>query len=202
MPQKLVFLLLWIITTASALTASFIAYHGITASSNLAPLLAQQITPSFTLTPPLVYAALPTTSNQIIATANPADARPVMIDKYLRFYHSPLASYGPLITQTSDQHGLDPYLFVAIAQQESNLCKKIPADSFNCWGWGIHSQGTLRFDSFDQAITTVIAGLTDNYIGHGLIEPEDIMRKYTPLSNGSWAAGVNQFLEELSSGNF
>ena len=202
MPKKLVFLLLWIITTASALTASFIAYHGITASYNLAPLLAQQVTPSFALTPPLVYAALPTTSNQIIAMANPADARPVMIDKYLRSYHSPLTGYGQFITQVSDQHGLDPYLFVAIAQQESNLCKKIPADSFNCWGWGIHSQGTLRFDNFDQAITTVITGLTDNYIGRGLIEPEDIMRKYTPLSNGSWADGVNQFLEELASGDF
>ena len=125
-----------------------------------------------------------------------------MIDKYLRSYHSPLTGYGQFITQISDQHGLDPYLFVAIAQQESNLCKKIPEDSFNCWGWGIHSQGTLRFDNFDQAITAVITGLTDNYIGRGLIEPEDIMRKYTPLSNGSWADGVNQFLEELASGDF
>lgn len=194
MPKKVLLLFTWIVTTISAFAASLSFYHHFRPSPALAPLLAQQVSP--------VYAALPHITNQITAQAYAADARPVMIDRYLNRYQSPLAGYGQIITKVADEHNLDPYLFIAIAQQESNLCKKIPTNSYNCWGWGIHSQGTLRFDSYEQAITTVIAGLTQNYIGKGLIEPADIMRKYTPLSTGSWAAGVNQFLEELRSGNF
>ena len=194
MPKKVFLLSTWIVTTVSALAASLSFYHQFHPSPALAPLLAGTINP--------VYAALPQITYQITAQAYAADARPVMIDKYLTRYQSPLAGYGQIITQVADAHQLDPYLFIAIAQQESNLCKKIPTNSYNCWGWGIHSQGTLRFDSYEQAITTVIAGLTQNYIGKGLIEPADIMRKYTPLSSGSWAAGVNQFLEELRSGEF
>lgn len=194
MPKKVLLLFTWIVTTISAFAAGLSFYHQFHPSPALAPLLAGTISPA--------YAALPHITSQITAKVYAADARPVMIDKYLVRYGSPLAGYGQIITQVADDHNLDPYLFVAIAQQESNLCKKIPANSYNCWGWGIHSQGTLRFDSYEQAITTVIAGLTQNYIGKGLIEPADIMRKYTPLSAGSWAAGVNQFLEELRSGNF
>ena len=194
MPKKVLLLFTWIVTTISAFTVSLSFYHQLRPSPDLAPLLAGTISPT--------YAALPHITNQITAQVYAADARPVMIDRYLNRYRSPLADYGQIITQVADEHNLDPYLFIAIAQQESNLCKKIPANSYNCWGWGIHSQGTLRFDSYEQAITTVIAGLTQNYIGKGLIEPADIMRKYTPLSTGSWAAGVNQFLEELRSGNF
>jgi hypothetical protein len=194
MPKKVFLLFTWIVTTISALAVSLSVYRPFRPSPALAPLLAGTINP--------VYAALPQITPQITATVYAADARPVMIDKYLAGYGSPLAGYGQIITQVADAHQLDPYLFIAIAQQESNLCKKIPPDSYNCWGWGIHSQGTLRFDSYEQAITAVIAGLTQNYIGQGLIEPADIMRKYTPLSTGSWAAGVNQFLEELRSGEF
>ena len=194
MPKKVLLLFTWIVTTISAFTVSLSFYHQLRPSPDLAPSLAGTISPT--------YAALPHITNQITAQVYAADARPVMIDKYLTRYQSPLAGYGQIITQVADAHQLDPYLFIAIAQQESNLCKKIPTNSYNCWGWGIHSQGTLRFDSYEQAITTIIAGLTQNYIGKGLIEPADIMRKYTPLSSGSWAAGVNQFLEELRSGEF
>ena len=202
MPKKLFLILGWVLTTSAGLTASLIAYHKLTPPSSLVPLLAQAVVLPPTNSSPLVYAALPSTANQISTQVVFSDARPVMIDKYLRRYNSPLTGYGQLITQTADQHGLDPYLFLAIAQQESNLCKKIPEDSYNCWGWGIHSQGTLRFESYEQAIVTVISGLTKDYIGKGLIEPEKIMTKYTPQSNGSWAHGVNQFLAQLYSGNF
>ena len=203
MPKKIFLFFIWAITTFSALTASLVAYQQLTARFNLAPLLAQQINlTSVAPHPLLVYAALPSTPDPISTIIRSADARPVMIDRYLRHYNSPLSGYGQLIVKVADQNGLDPYLFIAIAQQESNLCKKIPEDSYNCWGWGIHSRGTLRFDSYDQAITAIIPGLTAGYIGQGLISPEDIMRKYTPLSNGSWAEGVNQFLDELRSGNF
>lgn len=204
MYKKLILVLGWVATTLATFAITLLLHsQAITAKSSLAPLLTQKLDSSYsTIRFPLVYAALPTTTNQLTLKVHADDARPIMIDKYLRYYNSPLAGYGQIITQISDQYGLDPYLFVAIAQQESNLCKKIPQDSFNCWGWGIHSRGTLKFDSFEQAIPTVIKGLTEDYIGEGLIDPNTIMLKYTPLSNGSWASGVNQFLAELESGNY
>ena len=202
MPKKLLLVSGWTTLTVITLIASLALYQTVTFTSNLPPMLSQQVLSFNRPNPPLAYAALPPIYQQIQTTIHLADARPVMIDKYLTRYNSPLEGYGQFIVQTADQHGLDPYLFVAIAQQESNLCKKIPESSHNCWGWGIHSQGSLGFDNYPQAITTVIQGLTENYIGKGLINPEDIMAKYTPLSNGSWATGVNQFLEELASGEF
>ncbi len=148
------------------------------------------------------YAAIPATVSEISANVLGADARPATIEAYLHAYKSPLVGMGEFIVKTSDKHGLDPYLIVAIAQQESNLCKIIPDDSHNCWGWGIHSEGTLRYDSYQQAVQAVIRGLKENYFDKGYNTPEKIMAKYTPQSNGSWARGVTQFLNELQSGNF
>ncbi|MFH1601352.1 MAG: hypothetical protein ABIB61_00145 [Candidatus Shapirobacteria bacterium] len=128
------------------------------------------------------------------------DARPLTIKNYLEHYHSPLLPYVDLIFQESLEAGINPYLVVAIAQQESNLCKKTPPDCFNCWGIGIHSRGTLCFDSYEVGIKKAISYFKEEYVDLGMDTPEEMMVKYCPLSDGSWAIGVNQFLEELSQG--
>ena len=91
---------------------------------------------------------------------------------------------------------------MAIAQQESNLCKKIPDDSHNCWGYGINSSGTLRFDNYDLALKSYAAYLKTEYFDKGLNTTELIMKKYCPHSNGSWARGVQQFIDEMENGDF
>jgi len=136
------------------------------------------------------------------ATATGADARPVLIKKYLEKYKSPLAPYSDLIFQISEDYGFEYYWIPAIAQQESNLCKKAPEGSHNCWGYGIHKKGTLKFDNYELAIKSYAEYLKREYFDKGLNTPELIMTKYCPSSNGSWANGVNQFIEELKSGSF
>ncbi|MBU2592709.1 MAG: hypothetical protein ABH867_02165 [Patescibacteria group bacterium] len=126
-----------------------------------------------------------------------ADARPILIERYLSAYNSPLAEFSELIFDSSQQYGLDYRLTTAIAQQESNLCKKSPPNCFNCWGVGIHSRGTMCFDSYPEAIIWVAKYLRQEYLDKGLETPEEIMSKYCPLSNGSWAVGVKQFMAEL-----
>lgn len=126
-----------------------------------------------------------------------ADARPALIRNYLKKYHSPLLAYADLIFAVSQKYGLDYRLIVAIAQQESNLCKRAPPNCFNCWGVGIHSRGTMCFDSYPDAIEWVAKYLREEYIDKGLTTPEEIMKKYCPLSDGSWAFGVKQFMQEL-----
>lgn len=125
------------------------------------------------------------------------DARPVVVKNYLRKYGSPLEPFARQAVEISDKYHLDWRLLIAIAQQESNLCKKIPVNSYNCWGFGIYGNLVTRFDSYTIAMETVAKTLKKNYIDRGLVTPEEIMVKYTPPSKGSWARGVNQFLAEL-----
>jgi len=131
-----------------------------------------------------------------------ADARPMLIKNYLERYDSPLAPYSDLIFQVSNDYGFDYYWIVAIAQQESNLCKKAPEGSHNCWGYGIHKKGSLGFDNYELAIRSYAEYLKREYFDKGLNTPELIMKKYCPSSNGSWAAGVNQFINEMKTGDF
>ena len=130
------------------------------------------------------------------------DARPLIIKKYLEKYDSPLAPYSDFIYQISKDYGYEYYWIVAIAQQESNLCKKIPDDSYNCWGYGIHKKGTLKFESYELSIKSYAEYLKREYFDKGLNTPELIMQKYCPSSNGSWAKGVWQFINEMENGTF
>ena len=152
---------------------------------------------------PFTFAALPKVAFEIKTALAKEDARPTLINNYLSHYNSPMTGMGDYIVKTSDVFGLDPYLVVAIAQQESNLGKLMPPDCHNAWGWGIHSAGTLCFDSWNEGINTFIKGISEKYLAYGLQTPEQIMTKYNPTSpGGAWAKGVNQFLEELHSGTW
>lgn len=130
------------------------------------------------------------------------DARPLIIKRYLEKYKSPLAPYSDLIFELSEDYGFEYYWIVAIAQQESNLCKKIPEGSHNCWGYGIHKRGTLGFDNYEIALRSYAEYLKREYFDKGLNTTELIMGKYCPSSNGSWAFGVNQFIREMETGDF
>lgn len=144
-----------------------------------------------------VFASLPAQIPSVFGSATSADARVEIIGQYLESYNSPLAPLAEFIVATADKYGLDYRLTTAIAQQESNLCRYIPPGGYNCWGWGIHSKGTLGFSSFEEGIETVSAGLKVNYIDMGYVTPEEIMAKYTPLSPGTWAIGVNKFMSDM-----
>ncbi len=144
-----------------------------------------------------VYASLPSQIPEVGGQVETADARPEIVKQYLEFYDSPLVSEADLIVQTADKYSIDFRLITAIAQQESNLCKVIPPGSYNCWGWGIHSEGTLGFRSFEEGVDIVSKGLRENYLDKGFSTIDEIMSKYTPSSDGSWAHGVKTFMTEM-----
>lgn len=128
------------------------------------------------------------------------DARPLIIAEFLERHNSPLIPhdyYGKKLVEIADTHGIDFRLLPSIAMQESNLCKSIPEGTFNCLGFGIHSKGTLAFDSYEANFDRAGRELKAFYIDKGRLTPEDIMRKYTPGSNGSWAESVNQWMTEM-----
>jgi hypothetical protein len=125
------------------------------------------------------------------------DARAANLKMFLRKYNSDLYDYADKIIEVSDKYKFDYRLLPAIAMQESNLCRVIPDDSYNCWGWGIYGTTVTKFDSYNDAIETVGKGIKDHYIDEGLVTASAIMAKYTPSSKGSWQHGVNTFLKAL-----
>jgi len=133
-------------------------------------------------------------------TVRADDARILLVKRYLEKYKSPLLPYSELIVELSDTYGFDYRWIVAIAQQESNLCKKIPAESHNCWGYGIHSKGTLKFENYDLALRSFASYLKKSYFDKDLNTPELIMSRYCPHSNGSWAYGIRQFFDDIEAG--
>lgn len=128
------------------------------------------------------------------------DARAELVAEFLARHDSPLVPheyFGQVFVDLADKNGFDFRLLPAIAMQESNLCKRIPPGSYNCLGFGIHERGTLTFPSYESNFERAARELKANYIDIGLTTPEQIMRKYTPSSEGSWANSVNQWMAEM-----
>ena len=154
---------------------------------------------------PYVFAALPSFENNVKTSVKVADARAEIIRQYLKSYESPLEPQAELIVELSDTYNFDYRWLVAIAQQESSLCKKIPEDSYNCWGWGIYPEPSnpsvlkvTRFDSFEDALRRIAPQFTKIFLqGNHTKDPMEVMRTYTPPSEGSWANGINQFFGKL-----
>ena len=144
-----------------------------------------------------IFAALPQDAGTISMSVKGSDGRVLLVKNFLEEINAPLADYAPDLVESADKHGIDYRLVAAIARQESNGCKFIPPESYNCWGWGIHERGTLHFESYEQGIETVTAGLKKNYIDKGLTTPDEIMRKYAPKSPGTWSNAVNKFLSKM-----
>lgn len=146
----------------------------------------------------LVFSAIPPVENRISTSVGMADARSEILRQYLAKYNSPLEPYSELLVRVADENGFDFRWMVAIAQQESNLCKRIPPDSYNCWGWGIYGDKVTRFASFDDAIVRIAPQFKEKFLSHGPdTQAQKIMETYTPPSDGSWAFGVDQFMGEM-----
>lgn len=131
------------------------------------------------------------------------EARPALLKHFLESYHSPLAPYADYIIEISDKYSLDWRLLTGIAGNESLFGRVIPYDSYNAWGWGVHSKGTLRFSSWEEGIETVAKGLKEKYIDQGLTTIDLIATRYAPVSiqnDYPWTDNVRFFMERLEQG--
>lgn len=144
-----------------------------------------------------LYAPLPNSEPTVLGRVESADARPEILRQYMTANNSPLAPHADFIVQVADEQSIDFRLITAIAQKESGLCRVIPENSHNCWGWGIHSQGTLGFDSYEEGVVTVSKGLKENYIDKGYITVEQIMEKYAHPESTTWADGVLFYMSQM-----
>ncbi len=199
--SRLVFLAVFMVLSSSVLIGEIVFLSKVPTKNVV---LGTNVTQSGDVNKVLITDANNSEKSNIEMTSRVAgdDARPVIIKKYLERYNSPLLPYSDLIFQLSQNYGYEYYWIVAIAQQESNLCKVIPENSHNCWGYGINKAGTLKFDNYELALRSYAEYLKREYFDKGYTTPEQIMKKYCPSSNGSWANGVNQFINDMQTGNF
>lgn len=127
------------------------------------------------------------------------DGRAEIVANFLERKGSPLKPYdhyGKVLVDLADKYNLDFRFLPAIMMQESQLCKRIPEGSYNCLGFGIHSKGTLGFDSYEAGFERAARELRANYVEQGRIQVSEIAKKYT-ASVDKWTDAVNQFMAEM-----
>jgi len=196
--KKTIFIIIFFLITPITLITSFISLSTLINSETEEKEPVVKTLSYFENTGAQVYASLPNSFPSISGEIMRADSRIGLLKIYLSKNDSPLYPYANYIIETSDKYSLDWRLTTAIAQKESGLCRAIPTGSNNCWGWGIHSQGSLGFDSLPEGIDRVSSGLKNFYIDEGYVTPEEIMTKYAHPSSTTWAEGVLQYMVEIS----
>lgn len=194
--KKIIFILVFFLITPITLGTSFISLVTLANSDERESESTQRQT-YFKTPGAQVYASLPNSLPSVSGEVGAADSRIGRLKFFLTKHDSTLLPYASYIVEVSEKYGLDYRLTTAIAQKESGLCNAIPEGSNNCWGWGIHSAGTLYFDSLPEGIETVSKGLKNYYIDLGYSSVEEIMAKYAHPSSTTWADGVRQYMEEI-----
>lgn len=200
--RKLVFPLIFLLVAPTTLAISLFTLVKIDQTKEFEALARQSVSQIASQSPSRLYAAIPEVLGEMSDAIQTGDARPVIIEKYLEAHNSPLLPYADELLAASEKYDVDYRLIVAIAQCESNLCKKSPAGSYNCWGF---ENGETEFLSWEQALDQVAKTLREDYLDEGLETPEEIMVKYAPPSvekGGPWAKCVKQFIDELEYGEF
>lgn len=125
------------------------------------------------------------------------EARVEVLTEFFKRYDSPLIEHAQEIIASADKYDIDWRLVPAIAMQESTLCKRIPKNSHNCWGFGIYGGKVTRFTDYSTAIDTVTRTLATEYKEkRGLEEPHEIVTRYTPGST-TWADKVSLVMSRI-----
>lgn len=102
------------------------------------------------------------------------DKRAYVFDQYFLANNSPLYGLGSYFVQKCDEYGSpkDCITIVAIARNESNLCKySSSAEMHNCWGFGGGGSYRIKFNSFEESIDRVSRVLMQGYGAQYMIDP-------------------------------
>ncbi|MFP4636446.1 MAG: hypothetical protein ACLFRD_11340 [Nitriliruptoraceae bacterium] len=140
--------------------------------------------------------------------ADAADAEPVYrtddgeeidaerIASYLGARGAPLAEHADTLVAAGVEHDVDPRLVVAIALAESNGGERLPAGTYNAWGWaGNGPHGLKAWSSWEESIPAFTAGLAENYdVDH---VDESFAQTYVPPNWRWWLDTVRAVMAEI-----
>jgi hypothetical protein len=133
-------------------------------------------------------------SSQIKAESEKSrDFRTIRLRTFLETHNSPLSPYSEEFIYFADEYDLDWRLVPAISGVESTFGKRIPANSFNAYGW---ANGNYSFDSWEDSIKIVSKTLREKYIDNGTETVYQIGKIYAPPSK-DWAWKVDYFQKQI-----
>lgn len=136
-------------------------------------------------------------NNLVLASQPTDDIRILTLMRFFQDYQSPLIAEAEDLVKQADLWGIDYTLIPAISMQESQGCKKIPFDSYNCWGFGIYGERIIKFDSYKQAIAQIAKTIKETYIRNGLTNVTLLEDRWAPQSRGQWSSAVNFFTGKI-----
>lgn len=109
---------------------------------------------------------------------------------YLSAVRSPMEGYAEHIIASSNAHGVDPRLVIAIAGVESSFGKR--CRGFNAWGWG---GGRARWGSWPDAIEGFTRSFADGYRHRDNIRR--LAQTYNPNTPDAWAGKVLYLMSSI-----
>jgi len=121
------------------------------------------------------------------------DNRAEKLKAYFAKNRSPFTPYATNFVQVADKYDLDWTLLPAIAKLESQLGIRIPAGSYNPYGW---NNGKYFFKSFENANEVVANGIRTRYAPTGKVTAARIGKKYA--ASPTWASRVSRYQIEIS----
>ncbi len=121
------------------------------------------------------------------------DYRVYTLRKFLSKFNSPLTPYSSEFIKQADYYGLDYRMVPAISGVESTFGKRIPAGSYNAYGW---VNGNYSFKSWPDSIQIVSKTLKYNYIDRGAVSIARIAKIYAPPSTTS-GVKVQYFVSKI-----
>jgi hypothetical protein len=131
------------------------------------------------------------------------DKRAYILDQYLKANNSPLYGYGQTFVNACDKYGApkDCMVVVAIARNESNLCKYYgSAEMHNCWGFGGGGSYRMNFGSFEESIDRVTNVLVNQYGIQYMNNPSLMERTFCGDEPGctGWGNKIKHFMNDIN----
>lgn len=127
-----------------------------------------------------------------------------LADKLNRSLKNELAGYGYLYASYSLEHGVDPYIAVAISLHETGCNGKCSSLMRTCNNVGGQKgsptcgAGSYKaYNTLEDGIKGFIDNLSKNYFSIGLNTPELMNKKYA--GSTTWATQVNNYVSNIKS---
>lgn len=148
-----------------------------------------------------IFSSKPLVLESVSSTISTQDARANKIDGVFNRYDCPMTGYGQDFIDAADEYDIPWWIVASIGFHESTCGKKTPTnggeETFNGWGWGVWGTNAYQFDSWEHGINTVTKYMATKFFDKGITNTCDIMKIYTPPSNGSWCKSVDYFGEKF-----
>jgi hypothetical protein len=148
-----------------------------------------------------IYSGIPLISSATNYQIYSKDSRAQKINEVFKQYNCPLEGLGEVFVYEADKNNIPWWVVPAIAFQESSCGKLTPevkgVESYNAWGWAVYGEKVHMFDNWVRGIETVSEYLSERFYSKGVTDLCQIMKTYTPPSQGSWCKGVQFFGDSI-----